>query len=134
MGLIVDTNVFIQSERRGQTVDFSPWQEEGNTFISVVTLSELLVGVHRADSESRRVRRAAFVEAILSRVTVLDFTSEIARIHANLYSTLAQQGQLIGAHDLIIAATALRYGFPVLTSNLAEFRRVPGLQVWSLRP
>ncbi|OQW88546.1 MAG: VapC toxin family PIN domain ribonuclease [Thiotrichaceae bacterium IS1] len=134
MGLIVDTNVFIQGERRGQSIDGSPWQDYGDTFISVVTLSELLVGVHRADNESRRVRRAAFVEAILSRVTVLDFTSEIARVHANLYATLAQRGQLIGAHDLIIAATALRYGFPVLTSNLAEFQRVPGLQVWSLMP
>lgn len=131
MGLIIDTNVFIQKERRRQAIDGLPWQESGDTFISVVTLSELLVGVHRADSESRRVRRATFVEAILTQVTVLDFTSEIARVHASLYATLAQQGQLIGAHDLIIAATALRYGLPVLTGNLAEFQRVPGLQVWS---
>ena len=39
------------------------------------------------------------------------------------------RGQKIGAHDLIIAATALCHGFPVLTSNLKDFERVTGLDV-----
>lgn len=34
-----------------------------------------------------------------------------------------------GAHDLIIGATAIRHGFPVLTANFAEFSRMPGLTV-----
>jgi predicted nucleic acid-binding protein len=36
---------------------------------------------------------------------------------------------MIGAHDLIIAATALSHGCAVLTTNAAEFARVPGLEV-----
>lgn len=65
MGLIVDTNVFIAFERRGEPVDLSPWEPTEDVFVSVITVSELLTGVHRADTEVRRVRRSAFVEAMI---------------------------------------------------------------------
>ena len=129
MGLIVDTAVFVAFERSGRPVDLSPWAPQEDVFISVVTVSELLVGVHRADTEARRARRAAFVEAILGGIAVLDFTTEVARVHAQVAAELMQQGQVIGAHDLIIAATAKLHGAAVLTDNLAEFCRVPGLNV-----
>lgn len=60
---------------------------------------------------------------------MLDFTTETARVHADLFTTLSQQGQMIGAHDLIIAATALLHDGVVLITNAAEFARVPGLDV-----
>ena len=62
-------------------------------------------------------------------VAVLDFTTETARVHAGLFATLSQQGQMIGAHDLIIAATTLLHDSVVLTTNAAEFARVPSLDV-----
>ena len=129
MGLVLDTNVFIHAERHKKSLDFSKWQHHGEAFISVVTVSELLVGVHRADNENRRIKRAAFVEAIIENLPALDFDIESARIHAQLFAVLANQGKLIGAHDLIIAATALRYDYAVLTANLSEFERVPSLNV-----
>jgi predicted nucleic acid-binding protein len=39
------------------------------------------------------------------------------------------KGQLIGAHDLIIAATAIGHGYPLLTANISEFERISGLEV-----
>ncbi len=131
MGLVLDRSVFIRTER-SSLPDFSCWIDHGEVFISVMTVSELLVGVHRADNESRRARRSAFVEAILARLPILDFTTEVARVHAGLHATLAKQGQLIGAHDLIIAATALSHGCAVLTANVSEFERVPRLEVLAL--
>ena len=131
MGLVLDTNVFIQAERGGG-LDFSAWVSYGEAYISVVTVSELLVGVHRADSAPRRSRRSAFVEAVLARMPVLNFTTEVARVHAGLFAELARQGLLIGAHDLIIAATALSHGCALVTANLDEFQRVPGLEVLAL--
>ncbi|MER2531432.1 MAG: type II toxin-antitoxin system VapC family toxin [Candidatus Competibacter sp.] len=128
MGLVLDTCILIHAERHG-ALDFSPWASHGDAFISAITVSELLVGVHRADSDARRARRSAFVEAILAQLPALDFTTETARVHAGLFATLSQQGQMIGAHDLIIAATALLYDCVVLTTNAAEFARVPGLDV-----
>ncbi len=110
-------------------MDFSPWSSWGDAYISAITASELLVGVQRADSEARRVRRSSFVEGVLAAIPVLDFTLEVARTHAEILAILSSRGELIGAHDLIIAATALSAGHALLTTDLDEFHRVPGLEV-----
>lgn len=131
MGLMLDTNIFIFSERSGSSIDFSQWEEYGDVYISSVTVSELLVGIHYATNEARKARRSAFVESILRKVPVLGFDTEVARVHAGLFASLTKQGQMIGAHDLIIAATALFHGCAVLTDNIDEFKRVAGLDTIS---
>ncbi len=128
MGLIADTCIFIQAEKQEKVFDFSKYKDE-SVYISTITASELLVGVHRANNEERRLKRSIFIDTILSQIPTLDFTLEIARIHAEIYSYLARQGKLIGAHDLIIAATALGNNCSLLTYNHDEFKRVPGLTV-----
>lgn len=129
MGLILDTCIFIHAEKQNNMIDFEQWQNYESAYISTITASELLIGVHRANTEDRRLKRAAFVEAIISQIPTLEFTLELARIHAELYAYLAEKGQLIGAHDLIIAATAIGYGYALLTTNQQEFQRIPGLNV-----
>lgn len=69
------------------------------------------------------------MEAVISRVGVLDFSVAAARVHAEIQAELMKKGQLIGAHDLIIAATARCHDLSVLTDNVNEFSRVPGLRV-----
>lgn len=129
MGLIIDSGVFILWERSGRSVDFSQWSSYGDAAISVVTVSELLVGVHRADTSQRRASRSLFVEGILTTVPTLPITPEIARQHARVFSALSVSGVTVGAHDLWIGATALSFGFGVLTTNAREFQRIPGLSV-----
>ena len=130
MGVVIDTDVFIEAEKGRFPPDWKTYANRyGETFVSAITVSELLVGVYRADSPARRAKRAAFIESLLGAVVVLDFTTEIARFHAQLLANLLVRGGRIGAHDLIIAATALRYGYPVLTSNIKELSRVAGLEV-----
>ena len=129
MGLMVDTNVFIRFEKSGKPIDFSSWESSQKVYISAVIVSELLMGVHRANTEERRQRRSTFVEAVISGVGVLDFTVPAARVHAEIYAQLAKKGQMIGAHDLIIAATARCHDLSILTDNVQEFSRVPGLRV-----
>jgi tRNA(fMet)-specific endonuclease VapC len=133
VGLVLDTNVLIRAERRagseGMMLNFTPWADHGNAYISSITASELLVGVHRAESEARRVKRSAFVESILAAIPILDFTLEAARVHAEIKATLFAHGQTLGANDLIIAATALSFGHAVLTTDVDDFVRVPGLRV-----
>lgn len=130
MGLILDTGVIIRAEKAKSEIDFDRWADQGDAHISAITVSELLVGVHRADSSARRTRRNAFVEAVLARLPALDFTAEIARVHAEIVAALVGRGQRIGAHDAIIAATALFHGYAVLTTNASEFQRVEGLEVF----
>lgn len=129
MGLMVDTNVFITFEKSGKPIDFTKWESSDIVYTIVVNASELLMGVHRANTDDRRVRRAAFVEAIIAGVGVLDFSLPAARIHAEIHAELTKAGQLIGAHDLIIAAIARCHDLTLLTDNVREFSRVPGLRV-----
>ncbi len=128
MGLMVDTNVLIDSERAGVTIDFA-LQPLEQLHINTVIASELLTGVFRAVSEERRDQRLAFVESVFNSAIVYAFTLEIARLHAELQAYLKKKGTPIGAHDLIIAATALYYGHSLLTDNVRDFSRVPNLHV-----
>jgi tRNA(fMet)-specific endonuclease VapC len=130
MAQLVDSSVFITLERRGLRLGALAQAAPGElTAIAGITASELLVGVHRADSPARRLHREAFVEAILENVAVLRFDLHVARVHSGLWAQLAAAGQLVGAHDLLIASTALAHGHSVLTENLRDFQRVPGLAV-----
>jgi tRNA(fMet)-specific endonuclease VapC len=129
MGVLVDTGVFIRWERNPQSGSIPIWETLLDSKISVITVSELLVGVWRADSEARRVRRQSQVDLIVGNMRVVEVTVGIARLHAELMAKLTATGNTIGAHDLWIAATALSLGDTVLTTNIAEFNRVPGLSV-----
>ena len=96
--------------------------------ISVITVSELLHGVHRAVSQ-RRARRRAFVEHLLGGFEPIPVTEPVARVHAEIWADMEGQGVTIGAHDLWIAAIAITHGLGVATLNAGDFGRVPGLRV-----
>lgn len=96
--------------------------------VSVITISELLHGVHGA-SGARRDRRRAFVEHVLAGLEPVPITEPVARVHAELWAELDRRGDVPAAHDLWIAATALAYGYGVATRNKRDFGRVRGLRL-----
>ena len=130
MGFLIDSSVFIGMERRGHGIDYLV-----NTFpdedlaLAAITASELLVGAYRAESPERRSLREDYIQGIIEHMPVEPFDLRVARAHGRLWAQLAGAGQLIGSHDLLIAATALVVEYSVLTLNLRDFRRVPGLDV-----
>ena len=133
MGVLIDSSVLIGYERG--RIDLSQalaGGEQQELFISVITVSELLHGVHRARDEKIRANRSAFVEAIFERFPILSIDFSTARIHAQLWADLASSGWLIGPHDLWLAATAVAHGLTLATANVREFQRVPGLTVEAL--
>lgn len=127
MALLIDTSVLIDAERRDRSLSANLGDDD--RAISVITASELLHGVHRAKSGNVRTRRTAFVEGLLSALEALPITMAVARIHAEIWSALQDDGELIGAHDLWIAATALSQDMTVATANARDFECVPGLNV-----
>lgn len=130
MGILIDASVLVDHERgRSELEERVAGREEEPFYLSVITVSELLHGVHRADTPSRRARRSVFVEAVIDRFPVLPIDLPTARIHAEAGAQLAADGRSIGAHDLWIAAAALAHGLTLVTANLREFRRVSGLDV-----
>lgn len=127
MGIIIDTSVIIAAERKN--IDFNQWQKYESAYISSITITELLVGVHRAKNPEIRMKRSAFVEHIVSSISSLAFGEEEARLYAGILDELYRQNITIGTHDMMIAATAIANGYPVLTTNEKDFKRIPGLEV-----
>ena len=127
MAVLIDTTVLVDAERRGQALDDVVGDQERG--ISAITASELLHGVHRAEEGAVRTRRSAFVEHVISAMEPLPITTAVARAHAAVWAQLEEDGNMIGAHDLWIAATALSHGMEVATANAKDFKRVPGLTV-----
>lgn len=140
MGTLVDSTVFIAMERAGRSLPpatamgeisrrlearLGPSEEVG---IAGITASELLHGVHRATRE-HRARREAFVEAVLAAFPTIAFDLLAARAHARLWAELVSSGTDIGAHDRLVAATAIAAGWRVATANLRHFEAVRGLEV-----
>jgi tRNA(fMet)-specific endonuclease VapC len=128
VGLLIDTDLLVDAERGVAAADVEARLGEEERAISVITVSELLHGVRRATGD-RRARRSAFVEHLLAGLRAIPITEPVARIHAELWAQLAARGEVIGAHDLWIAATGVAHGLGVATRNAAEFERVPGLRV-----
>lgn len=132
MGLILDTNVLIDAENgRLDLKKISSISRYDYSYISVITVAELLAGVHLAKKPEIHIRRLAFVEGIISKIPSLEFTEEIARVYSELY---AHQLKLknktnTNVHDLQIAATAIVHDYALLTSNVNNFKKIPGLKV-----
>ena len=130
MGVLIDASVLIDAERgRVDLAAHIDRHPDEDAFLSVVTASELLHGVHRATTAAQRSRRSAFVEGLLQRFSVLDVDLATARANARLWADLAAAGSRVGPNDLWLAAAALAHGLTLVTANLREFERVPGLRV-----
>jgi len=130
MGVIFDTGILIECERRGTDPGRLLTDGNGGPFgISVVSIAELLHGAHRADVERRKRERLAFVEKVCELFHVFDYDMAVAKIFAEVWSNTAQKGISIGVNDLIIASTALSRGYSVVTLNKKDFEKIEGLRV-----
>ncbi len=132
MAVLVDASILIEAERGQLDLErHVASRQDEDSFLSVVTASELLHGVHRATQARQRARRSAFVEGILERFPILPIDLPTARAHAQVWAELAAAGALIGPNDLWLAATCIAHGLTMITANVRDFERVPGLQVES---
>jgi predicted nucleic acid-binding protein len=130
VGILIDSSALIAHERgRLDIAAHLDGREDEEFFVSVVTASELLHGVHRAQDAGMRARRSAFVEALLERFPLLGIERSTARTHARLWADLAAAGTPVGPNDLWLAATAVTHGLALVTANARKFPRVPGLSV-----
>ena len=127
--LILETTFLIDLEREhhrgspGAAVRFLESREDARLYLPFIVAGELAAGISMRDR--------AHWEAFLSPFYLLPSTPEVSWHYGRAYHHLRDNGTLIGANDLWIAATGLAYHMPVVTRNLEHFRRVPGLEVES---
>lgn len=134
MGIIFDTSTIIAIERGQKSLDaFIAGREEEPFGISVVTAAELLHGIERADTEEKKLRRQAFVEKVIESFPVFPFDLTVGRIYARIWAAVARKGWTVGAHDLIIAATAISLDYTVSTVNIRDFEKISGVKMEKLQ-
>ena len=129
MGIVIDTSIFVAAERGRFDAKrfFHNECAAESVFVTTITISELLHGWERAPIGKRKNERKRHIEDIIHQYVLLDFDLETARHHASLWALLQATGQMINAHDIIIAASCLAYNHDVATLNLKDFVRIPQL-------
>lgn len=127
MELILDTNFVIAAEREGKrgthgpALQFLAKHAEDRFLITFTVVGELACG--------RSASPRAHWDQLCRPFAVLAWNREVSWQYGEMYRKLREQGQLIGANDLWIAATALAYEKSLVTKNTAEFSRVAGLEL-----
>jgi tRNA(fMet)-specific endonuclease VapC len=102
--------------------------------VSSITVMELRYGLQLNPQRAAKIEPT--ITSLLVSVTLLPFTTAEAEQAAQIRSLLKTRGQPIGAYDVLIAATALAHNLIMVTANVREFARIPGLQVenWRQNP
>jgi tRNA(fMet)-specific endonuclease VapC len=134
MGMILDSSVLIQGERRGHATreilaSLKSQYGEVQAGISAVSVVELTHGIYRAQNTAVQQRRKAFVEEVVRALLFYPVTLRIAQLAGRIEGEQAAKGITIPFEDLLIGCTALHFGFSVVTANVGHFQKIPGLTV-----
>ena len=93
--------------------------------LSSITLGELHYG---AEKSARRVENLAAMEQFVARLEVLPFGDKAAAHYGQVRAELERAGTPCGPHDMQIGGHARSEGLIVVTNNLREFARMPGVR------
>lgn len=126
MKYLLDTNAWIAvlNKPQGTVASKLASQVPSEVALCTVVLGELLVGAYKS---SRHTANMALIHQLVRQFACLPFDEACADAYARIRSYLESVGQPIGPYDLQIAGIALRHGLIVVTHNVSEFARVPGL-------
>ncbi len=122
---LLDTNIVIYViKRRPVSVSDVFNRRVGRMAISAITYAEL---VHGTEKSIDPVRALAVLENFCGRIEVLPYGEKAAAQYGRIRAALERAGTPIGINDLHIAAHACSEALILVTNNLREFERVPGL-------
>ena len=126
--LILDTDILSLLMRKNSSVlakaaDYLA--QHGNFTISIITRYEILRGLKAKGAE----QQASRFEDFCAKNRVLPITDAVVLRAADIYAELYKRGELIGDADILIAASALEYGFSIVTNNQEHFKRIKTLEV-----
>lgn len=137
MKYILDTNIcsYIIKHRPIQVYQKFKSLSMHDCALSSVTVSELYFWIARnkrlhAKSKNKDQPRVneEIIEKFISHFDVLEFDLNAARVSGTVRDVLESKGKLIGANDLLIGSHALSHECVLVTNNLKELKRIPGLK------
>lgn len=126
---LLDTDICVGALRHNAAVvDHLSRLSPADCAVSIVTVYELFCGAEKAqDPPKERLK----VERFISTIAELALDRAAAQSAARVRAELERQGTPIGPYDLLIAGHALAAGLTLVTNNVSEFGRVPGLKLES---
>jgi len=101
-------------------------RQPGDILLSSIVLAELMYGISKSQHKERNL---AALEMFLMPLEIMPFDEHAAEIYGDIRAALERSGQIIGGNDLFIAAHALSLNVTLVSNNLKEFTRVPGLRL-----
>ena len=126
--LIVDTGVLIAGVRR--KLAKGALAPDDDLAVPAIVVAEYLSGIEGDDDAERAATQRAFLNDVLDTIPVVAYDLGVAHAHAKLLAYVRRTGQPRGAHDLLIAATAVATDRMVLTTDAAaKFDELPGVNV-----
>jgi tRNA(fMet)-specific endonuclease VapC len=132
MNYLLDTNICVLLIRQKSPHVLAKLTSHPITVIgiSAITVAELQYGVQKS---SRPSQNQHALDQFLLPLTIIPFDEQDAVAYGQIRAQLEAQGLPIGALDTLIAAHAIQYNLTLVTNNVREFVRVPGLIVedWS---
>ena len=129
---LLDTSVLVDIDRGDVDRKVQALDEEGRHAISMVSVTELRLGVNlRYDNGTAAYQDALeSLERLLSRFEIVEVSRPVAAAAADIIGTLTERGDpLNDLHDVYIGATARTEQLPVLTSNVSHFERINDVTV-----
>ena len=121
---LIDTSVLIDLS----VIDLASLPDE--LALSAITMAELAAGPHATADPQERARRQDRLQRAEATFDPLPFDAAAARAYGRVYAAVATAGRKARgprAVDLLIAATALAAGLPIVTRNPSDFRALDGL-------
>ncbi len=123
-----DSNVLIDISRQKLPFTYELLLKSDASLFKVpaVVKAELLLGAEKSNDPEKEQFK---VESLLLPFDIVPFDSSCAAHYARIRAYLERRGQTIGGNDYLIAATALAHSAVLVTNNVDEFKRVPGLSI-----
>lgn len=125
--LILDSSVLVAGHR-GAGLPGLVAEDEEDVAIAAVTVAELRAGAHRGDP-TRAEQRGRWLDGLLTFLDVEPYDVRVAEVHARLLAEMAERGTPKGAHDLMIAATAIATDRVLVTFDQRNVDGIAGLRV-----
>ena len=124
---LLDTNIVSNLVRhpQGKAAQCLALVDPYRVCTSLIVVSELRYGVEKKGS----AKLALQLEKVLAGLDILTYSTPADFHYGRIRAVLQRVGQPIGYNDFLIAAHALSLGAILVTDNMGEFSRVPGLRV-----
>lgn len=126
--VLIDTDILSYYFKGDEVVigNFENYLDQNDLLaISLITCYEIIGGLLAKNA----LKQLTVFDDFVAENIVVPMTDKSAKISAELYSSLRQNGNIVDDIDLLIAGIAIENDMILATNNERHFGRIPGLRI-----